>query len=90
MPALMRMIAAKSALRFSVCYSRWSCGSGTVLALARAAVIEKLDPRFQTLPLGSLLTMHMIERSLVQDRPDEINFGRGDDPERQKWLGQRT
>jgi hypothetical protein len=92
MPALMRTAAALGALRTGVLM----CGDQPIaaqfwLVWRRRATIFKLayDEKWERYSPGTLLTMEMARAVLSDDKPSEIDFGRGDDGYKKLWLSQR-
>lgn len=90
--ALMRGLAALGMLRLGlweaggvpVAAQFWSVehGTATVLKLAHDTAMQAESP-------GTVLTALMLRTLIESERIAEINFGRGDDPYKQAWAGQR-
>lgn len=91
-PNLIRLAAQKRALRMGVL----TIGEASVAAQFwivwnRKALIFKLvhASSFDKFSPGTLLTMHMLRSVLERDKPDEIDFGRGDDSYKRMWVSSR-
>jgi GNAT acetyltransferase-like protein len=92
MPALIRLAAAKKALRFGIL----SADSEPIAAQfwivwGRRATLYKLAyaEKWRSYSPGTLLTMHMIRDVIERDRPSELDFGRGDDNYKKLWMPAR-
>lgn len=91
-PALIDTAARFGALRLGALYFDGTPVAAQIwLVSSGRATIFKLayDERCKAWSPGSLLTEFMIRRVLEEDRPFEIDFGRGDDGYKKDWLPQR-
>ncbi len=92
LPALMRMAARKGALRFGVLEADGKPVAAQFWIVWKGrAIIYKLayDENWNAFSPGTVLTFHMIRHVLEHDRPDEINFGRGDDDYKRLFMSAR-
>ena len=92
MPNLIRLANREGALRFGVLDADGKTIAAQFwIVWARRATIYKLayDEKWRQFSPGTLLTMHMVRHVLERDRPDEIDFGRGDDPYKKIWMSNR-
>ena len=91
-PTLLPKLAEAGVLRMAVMRQAgrpiaaqyWTVHNGvaTVLKLAHDDAARPLSP-------GSLLTAHIIRHLLEHEWVHELDFGRGDDPYKQSWVGAR-
>jgi len=97
--ALMRALARHDALRLGILHAEedtpvaaqyWAldrAGEGS----ARRAMLLKLAhaEASRTASPGTVLTAMMVQRLIEEDGVRELDFGRGDDPYKRLWVGQR-
>ncbi len=90
--AFMRALADAGLLRLGVLHA----GGAPIAAQywtvsGQRAVVHKLahDEAALALSPGTVLTALMIRALLEEDKIVELDFGRGDDPYKQSWTGQR-
>lgn len=92
MPGLIRLYASKGQLRLGMAYVNETPIAAQIWLVAHGrAVIYKLayDTRHAHLSVGSLLTNHLMQQVLDQDRVGEIDYLIGDEPYKQDWMSQR-
>ncbi len=95
-PTLVRAVAASGGLRLGllrvdgvpIAAQFWLLHT---LADGRWAGVQKLahDQAYHALAPGTVLTALMVRHLLDVDNVAELDFGRGDDPYKQQWTGER-
>ena len=91
-PNLIRLAQREGALRFGLLSAEGRAIAAQFwIVWGGRATIYKLayDEKWRQFSPGTLLTMHMVRHVLERDRPDEIDFGRGDDPYKKLWMSKR-
>jgi hypothetical protein len=89
---LVRALAGTGALRIGVMWVEGRPIAAQYWTVAgRAATVLKLahDEEFKALSPGTVLTASVIRELIERDGVTDLDFGRGDDPYKRAWTGQR-
>lgn len=89
---LVRGLAGTGALRIGVMWAEGRPIAAQYWTVAdRAATVLKLahDEEFKALSPGTVLTASVIRELIERDGVTDLDFGRGDDPYKRAWTGQR-
>jgi hypothetical protein len=92
-PELIRFAAKQEALRAGVLRIDGEAAAAQFWILwEKKALLFKLAfaDKFRAHSPGTLLTMRMLQSLFEQDRPDLLDFGRGDDPYKKLWVSSRS
>ena len=91
-PTLMRACAVEGGLKLGVlALHRTPVAAQFWLTHAGWIGVQKLahDERYKQFAPGTVLTALIIRRLMERGQVTELDFGRGDDPYKQSWTGQR-
>lgn len=92
-PVLMRNLAAAGWLRLAICHlDGQPIAAQLWVVVGRTATVLKLahDRKCDSRSPGTLLTAFAIRILMADDGIAAIDFGRGDDPYKRAWTGNRT
>lgn len=91
-PGLIRLYAGKGQLRLGIAYWQETPVAAQIWLVSHGrAAIYKLahDARHAHRSVGSLLTNHLMQQVIDQDRVGEIDYLIGDESYKQDWMSQR-
>ena len=92
LPEILRVAADEGALRLGLYYIDNEPAAAQIwLVRGGIASIERLHyaEKFAKLSVGTVLSYEMFRYVLENDKVREIDFGRGDDEYKRKWMGRR-
>lgn len=91
-PGLIRCLAQRGALRLGIARlaGRAIAAQIWIVHHGKASIFKlAYDDSFAAFSPGTLLTAHLMERAIEQDRVTEVDYLIGDDPYKQSWMSHR-